>query len=131
MFNPKYLAPPVKVTELIRMLNVVISAIFVITFPGYSIIFPPTESSTQIGSSFCGLMSTTMCDYLTVRTTGIILRAKKLIVLLIFPSVSSSIFLYFIFPKVSFFVACIKCFYCNTSSVSGPITQFMRYQCKG
>ena len=37
-------------------------------------------SRTLVGSSFHGLTSTTMREYVTIRPTGILLRAKKRIV---------------------------------------------------
>ena len=61
-------------------MKVVRSAIFVVTFPGYSIIFPPAVSLTLMGSSFCGRMSSTIREYVTVHPTGILLRATKRIV---------------------------------------------------
>ena len=67
MPHPAYVAPHVKITELIFILNVVIFAVFVVNFPIYSIKFPPTASCTQIGSSFCVRKFTTMREYVTVR----------------------------------------------------------------
>ena len=69
-----------EVTELIRTLIVVRSDVFVVNFTGYSIKFLPSVSHTRIGSSLCGLMLTTMCEYATVNPTGILLRATKQIV---------------------------------------------------
>ena len=77
MSHPEYLAPRVEITELMCILKVMRSAVFVITFPGYSIRFPPTVSLTLIGSYFCGHMSNMMREYVNVRPTGILLRATK------------------------------------------------------
>ena len=56
------------------------SAVFLITFPVYTIQFPPTVSHTRIGFSLGGHTLTMMCEYVTVRPTGIFLREKKEIV---------------------------------------------------
>ena len=69
-----------EITELICILNVVISAAFAITFPGYSIIFPSAVRLTLIGSSLSDFTSTTMRDYVNMRPTGILLHATKRIV---------------------------------------------------
>ena len=79
-----YIGTRVEIMELICTLNMVISAVFVVTFSGYSIRFPPTVILTLIGSSFCGSMSTTMREYVTVNTTSILLHVTKVIVFLPF-----------------------------------------------
>ena len=84
MFHMAYLEPRVEITELIRILNVMRSDIFVDTFPRSSIWFPSTLRRNKNGSSFCGLMLNTMHKYVTVRPTGILLRTTKWIVLLLF-----------------------------------------------
>ena len=84
MYHPEYLALCAEITELICIFNMVRSAVFVINFPGYSIKFTPTVSCNQIGSNFCGRNSTTMREYVTVRPTGIFLRAKKRILFINF-----------------------------------------------
>ena len=81
MSHPAYLLPRVEITERICILNVVISDIFVVTFPGYSIQFTPTVIRTLIGYYLCGHTSTNMREYLTMRPTGILMCATKLIVL--------------------------------------------------
>ena len=80
MYHPEYLAPRVEITELICILNVMRSSVFVVAFTGYPIRFAPTTSRNLIRSSFCGFTSNTMFDYVTVRSTGILLRAIKRIV---------------------------------------------------
>ena len=72
-----YLAPCVEITELICVLNVLSSAIFVITFTEYSVWFTPSMSLTQIGYSFCGRTLTMVRDYVTTSYTDILLRATK------------------------------------------------------
>ena len=86
--HPAYLAPPVEIMELICILKLVRSAVFVVTFPEYSIQFNPTVSLTLIGYSLFGLTSTTIRDYVSVRPTGILLHATRRILfvpLLTFP----------------------------------------------
>ena len=92
MSHPTYLVIRVEIMELICILNAVRSGIFVVNFPVYSIQFPPTVSFTIIESSLCGCTLTIMCEYVTVRPTGILLRAKKRIVFVPF-SIFLSIFL--------------------------------------
>ena len=77
MSQPSYLVPCVEITELMSILNVVKYDIFVITFPVYSIIFPPKVRHTRIGSPFYSRTLTTMCKYMAVRPTSILLRATK------------------------------------------------------
>ena len=77
MSHPAYLAPRLETTELICILKVVRSAVFVVNFPGYSTRFTPTVIRTLIGSLLCGLMSTKMRDYVNVHITGILLSTKK------------------------------------------------------
>ena len=72
--------PRVGITELMCILNVVISAIFVVTFLGYSIRIFPTVIRTRIRSYLCGCTSAIMREYETLCPTGILLRTKKLIV---------------------------------------------------
>ena len=84
MYHPEYLARRAKIKELVCILNVARSAVFVITFRGYSIKSPPTVSHTRIGYSFYGHTSITMRDYVTVCYTGILLRVTKRIVLITF-----------------------------------------------
>ena len=66
-----------EITKLICIFNGVISAIFVVTFHGYSIRFNPTVSRVLIGYSVCGLTSTKMREYVTVRPTDIYLCLKN------------------------------------------------------
>ena len=80
MSHPAYIAPYVEITVFICILKVVISAVFVVTFPGYSIQFPPAVSRTRIGSSLRGRTLTTMCEYLSVHPTGILFLVIKQIV---------------------------------------------------
>ena len=77
MSHQAYIAPHVEIMELIYALNVVRSAVFVVNFHGYSIQFLPKVIRNRIGSYFCGHMSTTTCEYITVHTTCILLRATK------------------------------------------------------
>ena len=69
-----------EIADLIFILNVVRFAFFVVTFTGYSILFPSTVSRNRIGYSLCGLKLTTIREYVAVRPTGILLRATKRIV---------------------------------------------------
>ena len=80
MSHPEYPVPCVEIMELVCILNVVRSAVFVVIFPLYSILFPPKISRTQIGYSFYGRTLTTMREYVTVRLNGIFLCATKRIV---------------------------------------------------
>ena len=80
MFHPAYLVPGVEITELICILKVVISAVFVVTFSGYSIRFTPIVIHTLIGSSFFDQKPTTICENVTMHTTGTLLQATKRIV---------------------------------------------------
>ena len=80
MYNPEYLGPCVGIIELTCILKVARYDVFVVTFPGYSIRSPLTVIHTQIVYSLYGCTSTTMCDYVIVRPTGILLRATKRIV---------------------------------------------------
>ena len=80
MSHPTYIASHVEIKEFICILKVVRSAIFDVTFPGYSILPPPTASHTLVGYSFCGRTSTTIREYVTMLTTIILLRATKRIV---------------------------------------------------
>ena len=80
MSHPAYLAPRLEITELICILKVVRSAVFVVTFPVYSILFPPTVRCTPIGYFLCGRTSTKMCEYVTMLLTGIFLHATNWIV---------------------------------------------------
>ena len=94
----------------------------------------------MIGYYFCGLMSTTMCEYVTVRPTGILLRATKRIVFINFftfpgdPSiicpnpVDNTFYQRYL---VSLYFYCIIYLYCSMYSVSGSITALARYQGKG
>ena len=84
MSHPEYLKPRLEITELICILNVVRSAVFVVTFTVYSIRFPPTVSRNLIGSYFCGCMANTMHDYVTMLTTGIYFCVTKPIVFVFF-----------------------------------------------
>ena len=72
MSHPEYIAPCVEIIELLCIWNVVRSAIFINTFPGYSIQFPTTVRRTQFGSSCC-----CRALYVTLCPTGILLRAKE------------------------------------------------------
>ena len=80
MSHKEHLAPYVEMTELIYILNMEISSVFVVTFPGYLIQPPPTVSLTQFGSYLYVHTLTSMCEYVTVCPTGILLRATKGIV---------------------------------------------------
>ena len=42
------------------------SAVFIVTFPGYIIISPPTVSLNLVGSPFCGQTLTMVREYVTV-----------------------------------------------------------------
>ena len=84
MYHPEYLAPRVKITELMCILNVARYAVFVITFPLYFIQLPPIVICTQIGSSLCGCTLTNMREYVTAHPNGILLRTIKQIVFVIF-----------------------------------------------
>ena len=77
MSHPAYIAPRVEITELICILNVVRSSVFVVIFPGYSIQPPPTVSRSRTRSSFFDRTLTTLCAYVTINTTGILLRTTK------------------------------------------------------
>ena len=70
----------VEITEFICILNVVKSTVLVETFTVYSMQFPPTVRRTWIGSSFYGRTPTTICEHVTMRPTGMLLRVKKRIV---------------------------------------------------
>ena len=129
-----------EITELICILKVVISAVFVVTFPGCLIIFPPTVILTLVGSSVCGITSTTMREYANVHPTGILLRATKRIVLVpffTFPgNPSASLPNCFDHPfcqryLVSFSSDFIRYLYCRTSPVYVSITVLTRYHGKG
>ena len=73
----EYHVPCVDITELVCILNLVISTVFFVTIPGYSNRFPPILIPNQIRYSLCGRTSTTMREYVTVHPTGILLRATK------------------------------------------------------
>ena len=77
MSHPGYLAPRMEITALMCILNVVRSDVFVITFPIYSIRVPPTMIRSRFVSYLCVRMLNTMCEYVTVCPTGILLRATK------------------------------------------------------
>ena len=77
MSHMEYLSPCVEIKELICILNVVRSAVFVVIFSGYSIKFPPTVIHTQIEPSFCVHTSNKIHEYVTVHPTVILLCAKK------------------------------------------------------
>ena len=47
-------APGVLIVEFQRILDVVRSAVLVVSSPGYSMRLPPTVIRTRLGSSFCG-----------------------------------------------------------------------------
>ena len=139
MSHPAYLAPRVEVTELICILKVVRSAIFVVTFTIYSIIFPPTVSLTLMVSYFCGSTLTTMCEYVTVCPTGILVRAllKRVFVpFSTFPgNMSASLPNYFDNPffqryLVSFYFDFVISLYCRNSPVYVSITVLARYHGK-
>ena len=139
MSRPSYLAPCVKITELICILDVVRSAVFVVTFPVCSIQFPPTVRRILIGCYFFGLISTIISDYVTVCPTGILLPATKWIVFVPFftfpgnPSAShpnsfdspffkrSLVFCYFVL---------IQSFYRSISPMYGSINVLVGYQGK-
>ena len=139
MSNSVYLVPHVKIMELICILNVLRYAVFVVTFPGCSIRFNPTVSCTSIGYSFCVCTSTAMHEYVTVRTTGILLCATKQIVSVPFftcpgnPSASRPNSFdctfcqsYLVFCSFD----CIKYLYYIIHPLCGSITVLMRYQGK-
>ena len=73
-----------EITELICILNVVRYAVFVVTFTVYAIRFPPTVSRTLISCFFCVCTSTAMRDYVAMCLSGIVLRATKQIVFVLF-----------------------------------------------
>ena len=84
MSSPAYLEPRMEITEFMCILNVVRSAVFVVTIPTYSIQFIHTVRGTIIRNSFWGRISNTMRDYVTVCPTGVLLYVTKLIVLVPF-----------------------------------------------
>ena len=49
MSHPEIFLPHVEIPECVCSLNVLISAVFVVTFHGYSIQFPPKVIHTRIG----------------------------------------------------------------------------------
>ena len=58
-----YLALGVETALFHKILDVVVSAVDIITPPGYSTKFPPTVNLVQLRSSFLGQFSTTMWPY--------------------------------------------------------------------
>ena len=124
--------------ELIYILNVVISAVFVVNFPGYPIRSPPSVICTQIGSSSCSFTLTKMRDYLTLHPTSILSRSIKQIVFVHFftflcnqsATCRDSFDNSFSRGLFSFSYACNKYLYCNVYPVSGSITALTRYQGK-
>ena len=116
------------------------SAVFVVTYSGYSIIFFLTVIRNIMGSSFCGLMLTTMRVYVNVRPAGIMLRDTKRIVfvtfslfLVIYLQVVQNSFesLFFQRSRVSFSFDLIRSLYCRIPPVFGLITVLKRYQGEG
>ena len=84
MSHMAYIAYRVEIMEFLCILKVVRSAVFVVTCTGNLIIFTPTVSYTMVGYSLCFSTSDTMCEYVTMRPTGILLRATKRIALVPF-----------------------------------------------
>ena len=128
MSHTEYLSPRLKITELMCILNVVRYDTFVVTFPIYSIQFPPTVSRNQIDSYLCGCTSNKLCEYVTVNPPIILLRAKKRIVFVPFfiflGDLSASRPNSFDNPfcqrsLVYFYFCCIRYFHCSIFPVSG------------
>ena len=139
MSHPAYFSPRVEITEFTCILKVVKSAVFVDTFPGYSVWFPPTLRRNHIGYYFCGCTLTTMCDYVYVIPTGILLRLTKLMVFVPFwtlpVNLSTSCPNYFGSPflqrSLVFSFRCIKSFCFSIAPVYGSTTMFTGYQANG
>ena len=105
---------------MICILNLVRSAVFFVTFPGYSIRFSLIVSCTIIGSSLCGRTLTTMHEYVTVHTAVILVRVKKRTVFVrfyTFPSNPSASSLFFQRYLIFNYFSCIKSLRCSISPV--------------